>query len=170
MLVVKREAVPVEANGEMQQREEGEEGGDEEQGLEGMATGAGFREVAELGDETRAEKKEDDREVPEDRKKIKPVAGAGVSYGLLVFLGREVVGGGGILSGSRGGGSGRFLRSCGRGLERSRVGVISGRSERDAEQRKPEQVGDEARGRWAAHGKSIAVSGYARARAGVICR
>jgi len=83
----------------MQQGEEGEESRDEEHGLEGMAGGVGLREVAEFGDEARAKKKEDDREVPEDGEKIETVAGARVGYGFLVFLGREVIGGGGILRG-----------------------------------------------------------------------
>jgi hypothetical protein len=57
LLVVEREVMPVEANGKMKQREEGEERGDEDQGLGGMAGGAGFREVAEFGDKAGAKKK-----------------------------------------------------------------------------------------------------------------
>ena len=74
-----------------------------------MVAGTGFRKAAEFGDETGAQKKQDDGEVPEDGKKIQAVAGAGVGYGLLVFLGSEVVAGGGILGGCSGGGSGGFL-------------------------------------------------------------
>jgi hypothetical protein len=149
----------------MQQGEEGEQNRDENYGLERAAASAGFREIAEFGDKTEAKKKQDDREVPEDGEKIEAVAGVGVGYGFLVFLGREVVGGGGILCGSSGGGSGSFLRSCRGGLERSRAGVVSGGSEGDDEQCKPEQAGHEARGREEVHGKSIAVGRYARARA-----
>src|ERR1700686_1030495 len=88
LLVENREVMPVEANGKMQQRKEDEENGDEDQGLEGMAAGAGFREVAEFGDESRAKKQEDDREVPKDREKIEAVAGARIGHGFLVFFGR----------------------------------------------------------------------------------
>ena len=102
--------------------------------MEEMAGGAGFREVAEFGNEAGAKKKEDDREVPEDKEKVEAVAGARVGNGFLVFLGREVVGGGGgILSGSSGGRSGCFLGSCRHGLERSGGGVVSRYRERDEE-------------------------------------
>src|SRR5258705_11870536 len=98
--------MPVDANGKMQQGEEGEEGGHEEHGLERTAACAGFREAAELGDEAGAKKKQEDGEAPEDREKIEAVAGAGVGDGFLVFLGRGGVGGGWILVGGSGGGGG----------------------------------------------------------------
>jgi hypothetical protein len=85
--------VPVDANGKMQQGEEGEERGHEEHGLERTAACAGFREAAELGDEAGAKKKQEDREAPEDGEKIEAVAGAGVGDGFLVFLGRKVISG-----------------------------------------------------------------------------
>jgi hypothetical protein len=85
--------------------------------------------ILEFGEETRAEKAEEDRKIPEDGKKIEAVAGAGVGDSLLVFLGREVVSGGGGIPGWSSGGSGGFLGSCWRGLERCRFGERSERSE-----------------------------------------
>ena len=64
-----------------------------------MAAGAGFGEAAQFREEAEAKKNEDDREVPEDGKKIEAVAGARVGDGLLVFFGREMVVGGRVLSG-----------------------------------------------------------------------
>jgi hypothetical protein len=112
-----------------------------------MAAGAGFCKVAEFGDEAGAEKKQDDREVPQDGEKIEAVSGARVGDGFLVFFGREVVGGGGVLGGCNGGGLGDILRSWRSGLERNSMAAWSGRGERDDEECEPEQVEPEARRR-----------------------
>jgi len=84
--------MPVDANGEMEDGEQRQKSGDEDRGLERMVAGAGFGEVAESGEETGAEEEKKDGEIPEDREEIEPVAGARVGDGLLVFLGREMVG------------------------------------------------------------------------------
>ena len=146
-------------------------------GLEGMAAGAGFGEVAESGEETGAEEEKDDREIPEDGEEIEAVAGAGVGDGLLVFFGREVVGGRGVLCG----GVGTDWESVwfdearcicyGNGLLGERVS--SGdplRARANDKQDKPEEAGPEADGCEGAHGKSIAVGWRSKAMAGMICR
>lgn len=91
--------MPIKPNGKVKQSEEREEERDDDCGLKGMATRARFGEIAEFGKETGVEKEEEDREIPEDGKKIEAVAGAGIRDGLLVFLWREVIGGSGILDG-----------------------------------------------------------------------
>jgi hypothetical protein len=164
LLVVKGEMVPVDANGKMQQGEEGEERGDEEHGLERMAACAGFREAAELGDEAGAKKEQEDREAPEDGEKIEAVAGARVGDGFLVFLGREVVGGGGILGGCGGRRSGGILNRRRRNQRRRRVSTIGGRTNWNREKQE-EKAGLQASGRGGAHEESIKVGWYTRARA-----
>ena len=152
--------MPVEAKGKMQEGERREERRNKEYGLERMVAGAGFRKAAELGDETGAKKKQDDGEVPEDRKKIEAVAGARVGNGFLIFFGREVVGGGGSLSGRAGGRCG-----SGSGLESNRIRAGSPGYEEEQEQGRPEQAEPGARGRGEVHGKSIAGGLYSRASA-----
>src|SRR5437773_1209819 len=126
-MVVVREVVPVKANGKVQQGEQSEGSGDEDCGLERVAARVGFGQVAKFGEETGVEKEEENREIPEDGKKIEPVTGAGIRDGLLVFLWRELVGGGGILSGSGGGWSGGIL--SGGGLQSDRIAAGSGSEE-----------------------------------------
>jgi hypothetical protein len=147
----------------MQQGEESEESGNKKHGLEGTVAGAGFSEVAELGDEAGAEEKQDDGEVPEHGEKIEAVAGAGVGDGFLVFLRREVVGGGGILGGCGRGGSGNLLSRRRRDLGRNRVSTIGARTKRNRENQQ-EKTGRGAEGREEAHGKSITADRHTRAR------
>lgn len=145
--------MPIKPNGKVKQSEEREEERDDDCGLKGMAARAGFGEMAEFGKETGVEKEEEDREIPEDGKKIEAVAGAGIRDGLLVFLWREVVGGGGILRRGSRGWSGDIL--SGNGLQSDGMGARRGRSEDEHKHQEQKLANHEPVGGLEVHRESI---------------